>query len=150
MDPTMKQHARRRAGRRDFGTIKTDPAVGGPRFSAVWWEGGRQRRRRGFDTRKKAEAFLARVRVELDDGTRQIGDPIAAEGVTVSHAIEAYGKHLDEKGLKRGPNAERLRRLRAFFPDHEMLLSDLTTVTCAGFYESLRTRISPSTKALYS
>jgi len=133
---------RKRQGRRDFGSIKTDGTPSDPRFSAVWWEAGRQRRRRGFETRTKAEEFLARVRVELDDGTRQIGDPIVTEGVTLNHAIEAYGKHLAEKGLKAGPNAERLRRLRAFFPNQELLLSDLTTARCSAYYESLRTRVS--------
>src|SRR5690349_21575396 len=84
----------RRRGRRDFGSIKVDGTPTEPRFSAVWWEGGRQRRKRGFTKRTDAEAFLARVRVELDDGTRRVGDPIVTPGVTVKHAIEGYGKHL--------------------------------------------------------
>lgn len=146
----MARKREKRRGRRDFGSIKTDGTPTDPRFSAVWWEGGRQRRRRGFDTRTDAEAFLARVRVELEDGTRQIGDPIVTPGVTVKHAIEAYGKYLDEKGLKPGPNAERLRRLRAFFTDEAALLSDLTTASCVGYYEALRTRVSPTTKRTYS
>src|SRR5688572_3418226 len=108
----------KRQGRRDFGSIAADGAA---RFSATWLEGGRKRRRRGFTTRGGAESFLARVRAELDSGERQIGDPVVAEGVTVEQAIEAYGEHLAEKGLKPGPNAERLRRLRAFFPDHAVL-----------------------------
>jgi len=135
----------RRQGRRDFGTIKTD----GVRFSAMWWEGTRQRRRRGFTSRTDAEAFLARVRVELDDGTREIGDPIVTEGVTVSHAIEAYGKHLTEKGLKARPIEDRLYRLNAFFPDGALALSDLTKPMCAGYYEALRTRVSRAGK-IYS
>lgn len=63
--------SRRRRGRRDFGTIKTDGTPTEPRFSAVWWEGGKQRRRRGFTTRTDAEAFLARVRTALADGVLQ-------------------------------------------------------------------------------
>ena len=141
---------RKRQGRRDFGSIESHGQASDLRFSAVWWEGSRKRRRRGFTERTKAEAFLARVRVELDDGTREIGDPIVTDGVTVGHAIEAYGKHLAEKGLKPGPNAERLRRLRAFFPDLETLLSDLTTAKCAAYYEALRASISPTTKRTYS
>jgi integrase len=108
----------------------------------VWWEEKRQRRRRGFETRTDVEAFLARVRVELDDGTREVGDPIVTGGVTLGQAIEAYGKHLTEKGCKEGPNAERLRRLRTFFPDQTLLLSDLTTAKCAALYEALRVRVS--------
>jgi hypothetical protein len=103
---------------------------------------GRQRRRRGFENRTDAEAFLARVRVELDDGTREVVDPIVTEGVTVSHAIEAYGAHLDERGCKAGPNAERLRRLRTFFLDQTLVLSDLTSANCAAYYEALRARVS--------
>jgi hypothetical protein len=56
----------RRQGRRDFGSIKAD----GPRFSATWWEGNRQRRKRGFASRTKAEAFLAKVRIDLETGER--------------------------------------------------------------------------------
>ncbi|MES1207227.1 MAG: hypothetical protein ABUS79_14920, partial [Pseudomonadota bacterium] len=59
---------RKRKGRRDFGSIKSDGTPTDPRFSAVWWEGGRQRRKRGFTRRGDAEAFLARVRTALADG----------------------------------------------------------------------------------
>jgi integrase len=142
-EPQPKPKARpRRQGRRDFGTIKMD----GARFSAMWWEGTRQRRRRGFTSRTDAEAFLARVRVELDDGTREIGDPIVTEGVTVSHAIEAYGKHLTEKGLKPRPIEDRLYRLNTFFPDGTLALTDLTKQTCGAYYEALRTRVSRAGK----
>ncbi len=141
---------RRRQGRRDFGSIETHGTPSDPRFSAVWWEGTRKRRRRGFTERTKAEAFLARVRVELDDGTREIGDPIVAEGVTVGHAIEAYGKHLTEKGLKARPIEDRLYRLHAFFTDEALLLADLTRATCAGYYEAIRARVSPRTGEVYS
>jgi len=146
----MPRKREKRLGRRDFGSIKVDGTSTEPRFSAVWWEGGRQRRRRGFDTRTDAEAFLARVRVELGDGRREIGDPIVMPGVTVKHAIEAYGKHLAEKGLKARPIEDRLYRLGAFFTDGEALLADLTKATCAANYEALRTKISPRTKKAYS
>jgi hypothetical protein len=132
----------RRQGRRDFGTINTDGTPTEPRFSALWWEGGRQRRRRGFENRTDAEALLARVRVELDDGTREIGDPIVTAGVTVAHAIEGYGKHLTEKGLKARPIEDRVYRLNTFFPDGTLALSDLTKPKCAAYYEALRTRVS--------
>ena len=142
--------ARKRQGRRDFGSIETHGTPSNPQFSAVWWEGSRKRRRRGFTERTKAEAFLARVRVELDDGTREIGDPIVAEGVTVGQAIEAYGKHLTEKGLKARPIEDRLYRLRAFFTDEALLLADLTRATCVGYYEAIRARVSPRTGVVYS
>jgi len=35
----------------------------------VWWESERQRRKRGFRTRGEAEAFLAKVRAAMGDGT---------------------------------------------------------------------------------
>lgn len=139
----------KRQGRRDFGTIKGGtPAE--PLFSAVWWEGARQRRRRGFETRTDAETFLARVRVELDDGTRQIGEPIVMEGVTVATAIAAYEKHLTEKGCKARPIDDRLYRLRAFFTDQELVLADLTRAKCAAYYEALRVLVSPRTGEVYS
>src|SRR4051812_31340127 len=102
---------------------------------------GRRRRRRGFTTRTKAEECLARIRIELDDGTREIGDPVLTEGVTLKHAIQAYGKHLTEKGLKPRPITDRLYRLRTFFPDETLALADLTKPMCAGYYEALRTRV---------
>lgn len=57
--PPSPARARRR---RAFGSIKTD-APGW--FSVVWHEGGRRRRKRGFDTREGAEAHLAKVRDQL-------------------------------------------------------------------------------------
>jgi integrase len=80
--------------------------------------------------------------VELDDGTREIGDPVVTAGVTMGHAIEAYGKHLAEKGLKVRPIEDRLYRLNAFFPDGKLALSDLTKPACTAYYEALRTRVS--------
>ena len=85
----------------------------------------------------------------VDDGTREIGNPIVADGVTVGHAIEAYGKHLTEKGLKARPIEDRYR-LRAFFTDEALLLADLTRATCAANYEAIRARISPRTGEVYS
>jgi len=133
---------RKRNGRRDFGQICAHGTPTDPRFSVVWWEGTRKRRKRGFTSRTDAEAHLARVRVELADGTRQIGDPIVMEGVTVKDAIEAYGKHLTEKGLKPRPITDRLYRLGKFFPDATLALADVTKPMCAGYYEALRTRVS--------
>ena len=60
---------KRRASRRDFGSIKTDGTPTDPRFSAMWWEGGKQHRKRGFRTRTETSAFLAKVRTSMGDGT---------------------------------------------------------------------------------
>ena len=62
--PAPRPARRRRAGRRDFGTIKAD----GMRFSARWYEGGKRRHKRGFKTRTEAEAFLSRIRTAMADG----------------------------------------------------------------------------------
>ena len=67
---TLVNKRPRRRGRRDFGSIKSDGTPTAPRFSVRWNEGGRMRRKRGFLARGDAEAFLARVRVELADGKR--------------------------------------------------------------------------------
>ncbi len=136
----------RRQGRRDFGSIKAD----GPRFSVTWWEGRRQRRKRGFENRTKAEAFLAKVRIDLETGERQVGDPVVVEGVTLEHAIESYVKHLTERGLKPRPIEDREYRLKAFFPDQTLLLGDLTRATCAANYDRLRTLVSERTGKVYS
>jgi hypothetical protein len=97
------------------------------------------RRKRGFRTRGEAEAFLARVRVELADGKRETG-PVVAIDVTVATAIDAYGRHLAEKGNKLGPIEDRLYRLRSFFTDATALLSELTPTRCAAYYADLCSR----------
>jgi integrase len=61
----------RRSGRRDFGSVYTDGTATDPRFSVMWWEGGKRRRKRGFRTRTDAAAFLARIRTALSDGILQ-------------------------------------------------------------------------------
>ncbi len=64
-----KANRRRRLGRRDFGSIYAHGTPTEPRFSVMWWEGGRRRRKRGFRTRTDAAAFLAKVRTAMGDGT---------------------------------------------------------------------------------
>jgi integrase len=56
--------------------------------------------------------------------------------------LEAYGKHLTERGLKPRPITDRLYRLKTFFPDGKVLLADLTSAKCAGYYERLRSAVS--------
>jgi len=62
---------------------------------------------------------------------------------SVTEALDAYERYLlDDKGNKPGSVEDTLYRLGAFFPDGEVLLRDLSTRTCSGYYESLRTRKS--------
>jgi hypothetical protein len=78
MDETPARKSRRRAGRRDFGTIKAEGTPSSPAFSVRWYEGGKQRRRRGFGTRGEAGAFLARVRAAMGDGTLAVSVKVVA------------------------------------------------------------------------
>ncbi len=138
------KQTRRRAGRRDFGTIHADGSSTSPSFSALWYEAGRRRRQRGFASRTDAAAFLARLRTALADGTCEA--VVVASDVTVGAAIAAYGHHLAEKGNKPGPMADTLYRLRAFFTEHDERLSALTSVRCSAYYEALRTRVTRTGK----
>ena len=53
----------------------------------------------------------------------------------------AYERYLlDDKGNKPGSVEDTIYRLGVFFPDGEMVLRDLTSRRCAGYYEALRTR----------
>src|SRR5579863_6998795 len=138
---------RRRQGRRDFGCIVEH----GPTSFSVTCQAFRSRRRkRGFESRGEAASFLAKTRIDLETGERQVGDPVIIDGVTIAHAIEAYAKHLTDKGLKPRPIEDRVYRLGVFFPDQALLLADLTRAKCAAYYERLRTVVSPRTKRAYS
>jgi len=97
------------------------------------------RRKRGFRTRGEVEAFLARVREELADGKRESGAVVAID-VTVTSAVDDYGRHLAEKGNKPGRIEDRLYSLRSFFTDGTVLLSALTPTRCTANYADLRSR----------
>lgn len=140
---TRNKRARRR--RRDFGSIKADGTPSAPSFSAMWWEGGRQRRKRGFETRTEAADFLARVRVTLADQPLEAA-PVAVD-VTVKAAIEGYEQHRRDKGNKPQGLVDTTWRLHAFFTDPDLLLTDLTPAKCAAYYEALRTVAQPRTLA---
>jgi integrase len=58
--------------RRDFGVVITDGTPTHPSFSVRWWEGTRQRRKRGFRTKTEASAFLASRRAALDTGAATV------------------------------------------------------------------------------
>ncbi len=141
-DTKTKTGKRRRASRRDFGSIYADGTPTAPRFSVMWWEGGRRRRRRGFGTRTDAAAFLARVRSDLDSGARNMGAPVAPPDVTVAAAIDAYEEHRREKGNKEGSLGDTTYRLRVFFTEPDLLLADLTPGKCAAYYDAARTRVT--------
>jgi integrase len=114
------------------------PARGRWRVALV--EGG-ARVYRYFPTREEAETFLR----EANRQFRRSGDKSVEEG------IEAYEQYLlTEKGNKPGSVEDTLFRLRAFFPDTELPLADLSPQKCSGYYEALRTRISPRIKKAYS
>ncbi|HVT06748.1 MAG TPA: tyrosine-type recombinase/integrase [Polyangia bacterium] len=126
----------RRQGRRDFGTVKEDrhSARGTPRFSAVWWEGGRQRRKRGFTKRGDAEAFLARIRTALADGVLQAHRRadvtlavVASEWLT-THSAVRLRSHDD--------NEQRWKTIGEFF-GASASLSDITP----GRIMELRSRL---------
>ncbi len=138
MPPKKKQ------GRRDFGSIRVDKTKTRTSYSAVWWEGAVQKRKRGFTTSTAAGDHLALVRLELRDGAKGTGDPDAPAGVMLEHAIDLYGKHLAEEGVK--DPADRLYRLTTFFPDSSVLLADLTKDTCEAYYTALRARVSRTGK----
>src|SRR4051794_4805009 len=112
MNETTSKRPRKRAGRRRFGAVVQE-ANG--LFTARWEEAGRRRGRRGFRTRTEADAFLARVRTELDDGTRAGDAPAAFPDTTVSAAIDAYEHHRREKGNKVNGLGCTTYRLRTFF-----------------------------------
>ncbi|MCG5054627.1 MAG: site-specific integrase [Myxococcales bacterium] len=59
---------KRRASKRDFGSVVSTGTPTAPSFTVRWVEGGRRRGRRGFRTKTEAQAFLAKVRVAAESG----------------------------------------------------------------------------------
>jgi hypothetical protein len=110
---TNKTGKRRRAGRRDFGSIYADGTTSDPRHSVMWWEGGKRRRKRGFRTRTEAEAFLARVRTALSDG---VLDAHRRSEVTLAAVADEWLRtHSAVKLRSHSDNIERWRRFTEFF-----------------------------------
>ncbi|HEX3901282.1 MAG TPA: tyrosine-type recombinase/integrase [Polyangia bacterium] len=115
--------SRKRQGRRDFGCIKTDGTPSAPRFSAVWWEAGRQRRKRGFGTRGEAEAFLARVRTALADGVLEAH---RRTEVTLAVVADEWLRHHSAVRLRaHRDNVQRWKTIGEFF-GQSAALSDVT------------------------
>ncbi len=114
---------RKRQGRRDFGSIKTDGTPSEPRFSAVWWEAGRQRKKRGFTTRGDAEAFLARVRTALADGVLEAH---RRADVTLAVVASEWLRHHSAVRLRaHRDNVQRWKTTGEFF-GQSAALSDVT------------------------
>jgi hypothetical protein len=120
--------ARRGKGERVLG-----PYPIGKQWRVVLVGTGGERDSRFYPTKEKAEEIIRAVRREFAKN----GDK------SVTEALDAYERYLlDDKGNKPGSVEDTLYRLGAFFPDGEVLLRDLSTRTCSGYYESLRTRKS--------
>jgi integrase len=71
---------------------------------------------------------------------RDIEEELAAEAVTVSEAIDLYGRHLEQKGNRPRSIDTTIRRLRAMLSNADMVLVDLTANACMRLYEELRAR----------
>jgi integrase len=112
-DSVSGRQTKRRAGRRDFGAIKSEGTATKPRFSVRWYEGGRQRRKRGFTRRGDAEAFLARVRTALSDGVLEAHR--RGEVMLATIADEWLRTHSAVKLRSHPDNVERWKRLGEFF-----------------------------------
>jgi integrase len=145
-DATVKRQ-RRRAGRRDFGTIKSDGSPTNPRFSVRWYEGGRQRRKRGFEQRGDAEGFLARVRTALSDGVldahrrSQVMLATVADEWLRTHSAVRLRSHAD--------NQERWKRLEKFF-GRDLAASDVTPTRILELRSHLRSEgLAPATVNRY-
>jgi len=144
-EPTKR--GRRRVGRRDFGTIKADGTPSSPAFSVRWYEGGKQRRKRGLRSRTEAEAFLAPVRTALTDGVleahrkAQVTLAVVADEWLRNHSAVKLRSHAD--------NVERWSRLAMFFGP-SCLLAGVTPSRIMELREHLRTDgLAPATVNRY-
>jgi integrase len=118
--------ARRRKGERVLG-----PYPIGKQWRVVVVGEGGERDSRFYPTEQEAWQVIRAVRKELSRTTEK----------TVQEARAAYEKYLrEEKGNKPGSVDDTIYRLKTFFPDEQLLLSDLTAARCAGYYDALRER----------
>lgn len=124
----------RRQGRRDFGSIRSEGTPTEPAFSVRWWEGGKQRRKRGFRTRTEAEAFLARIRVALADGV--LDAHRKAEVALSAVGDEWLRQHSAVKLRSHAHNVERWAYLIDFF-GRSLAVGELTPTRIMQFRERL-------------
>jgi integrase len=146
-DRSTKKPPRRRVGRRDFGTIKSDGNPTNSRYSVRWYEGGRQRRKRGFERRLDAEGFLARIRTALSDGVLdahrrgQVMLAAVADEWLRTHSAVRLRSHSD--------NQERWKRLGKFF-GQDLAVSDVTPTRIFELRSHLRSEgLAPATVNRY-
>lgn len=137
---------KRRAGRRDFGSIYTDGTTTDPRFSVMWEEGGKRRRKRGFGTRTEAEQFLARIRTALSDG---VLDAHRKAEVSLSSVGEEWLRsHSAVKLRSHDHNVQRWRGVLTFFGS--ATLSAVSPTRILEFRGALHTSgMTPATVNLY-
>lgn len=104
---------------------------------------GRQWRVYVVDHRGKKTSVFYATETEGRQVVRSLNREAGQAERTVDQALDGYEKYLGEgKGNKPNSVKETLRRLRLFFPDHEMSLVSLAADPgrCAGYYDALTRR----------
>lgn len=116
-------------GRRSKGDRVHGPYPVGRRWRVVHVAATGKRTDRFFESRERADRFVAVLRDEL----------VQAAQATLSHAFTAYERHLIAKGNKVKSYKETVRRLKVFFPPkmHDLSLDLLTAKTAAACYQRL-------------
>ena len=84
----------------------------------------------------RSSTFHYPIEEEALEAKRELEQRIC--NVTIGMAIEAYRVHLAEKETI--GHAETVRRLKLFFPDHEMLIGRVTPERGRRWYDAFRTR----------
>lgn len=112
---------RRKLGERVIGIY---PNRGSWRVRIVGADG--KRRSRTFPTRERAISYATLYR-----------NDVVRSATTIGEALTHYEKHLVQKGNKPRSYLETLRRLRAFFPDHDLEIDLLTPIAAAAAYRAL-------------
>jgi integrase len=89
---------------------------------------------------------IVATRTAADQLKLDIEAELQAEAVTVNDALDDYRSYMRDKGNRPRSIETTLTRLRAFFPDGDLVLADLTAKRAAGLYTDLRTRPSKRLK----
>lgn len=122
---------RRREGARVFG-----PYLHGKRWRIEVVREGGEKDRYSYESEKQALQVKRALEKELSGAT----------ACTLIDAIGDYEVHLrDVKGNKPKSYNATIWRLKAFFPDLEMRIDELTTKNCAAYYQRLTQQVSPRT-----
>src|SRR5688572_30004311 len=100
---------------------------------------GGERSSQFFATEEEAKRAARALRRELERGGRtQVGEAL--------DAYEVYMRH--EKGNKLKSAIETSRRLRRFFPEHDVLLGSVTNAKAAGYYLAMTRWTKPDGKPI--